>query len=242
MTCNDAIQAVDPYVDGELPPDQVTTLRAHLETCAACRARLEHRELLRRQIRGLPYRSAPDRLRVALAAPRKPARFSPWLAWAATLLVGVSLGAGALAISGARTRGVEAAAIANALVDGHVRALMVDHLLDVPSSDQHTVKPWFLGKLDFAPPVSDLASQGFPLVGGRLDYVAGHVAAVLVYQRRGHTINLFIWPAAAGMVDDARAVRGFNVEQWARDGMSFHAVSDLNAAELTGFATLLRQE
>ena len=243
MTCPDAAQALDPYIDGELPPDERSALHAHLESCAACRQRLEARTALRQQIRRVPYRAAPARLRVAIAAAPRPSRFTPMLAWAAVVLLGVSLGAAGLAVYAARSRDTAAASaiLAEAVVDGHVRALMGDHLLDVPSSDQHTVKPWFLGKLDFAPPVTDLAPQGFPLVGGRLDYVGGHTAAALVYQRRGHTINLFIWPEAGGGRGEARAVRGFNVQHWTRGGMSFYAVSDLNAAELADFARALQQ-
>jgi anti-sigma factor RsiW len=137
-------------------------------------------------------------------------------------------------ISLSRSASARGDAFAQAVVDSHVRSMMADHLFDVASTDQHTVKPWFLGKLDFAPPVVDLAAIGFPLVGGRLDYLGGRPVAALVYERRRHTINVFV-----SRPDDAfarayvRSVRGFHIHHWIHDGMSFRAVSDLNEPELT---------
>ena len=122
-------------------------------------------------------------------------------------------------------------------VDSHVRSLMPGHLFDVQSTDQHTVKPWFLGKLDFAPPVVDLEAVGFPLVGGRLDYLGGRPAAALVYQRRQHTINVFISTdgTTSGRPTEDRSVRGFHVRHWTHGDMAFWAVSDVNDAELSEF-------
>jgi anti-sigma factor RsiW len=240
MTCHDATIAVDPYVDGELPAAESSEFRAHVETCAECRLRLERRSALRRQLRRVPYHAAPDRLRAVAATPPASRRtFRPQLAWAAVFVAGVAVGALTIAGYGIGTRGTARDAVAEAVVDSHVRALMADHLVDVASSNQHTVKPWFLGKIDFAPPVVDLASQGFPLVGGRLDYVAGRPVAALVYRRGEHTINVFVWPDAGGG-SGTGAIRGFNVEHWTRDGMSFRAVSDLNATELAEFARALQ--
>jgi anti-sigma factor RsiW len=123
-----------------------------------------------------------------------------------------------------------------ALVDDHVRALQPGHLLDVVSTNQHTVKPWFDGKLDFAPPVRNLAAEGFPLLGGRLDYLHGRSVAVLVYSRGKHLVELFVWPASGGAEEPASAAhRGYNVIHWTANGMSFSAVSDLDAAGLQEF-------
>ena len=122
------------------------------------------------------------------------------------------------------------------LVDNHVRSLIGDHLTDVRSTDQHTVKPWFAGKIDFAPRVTDLTAQGFPLIGGRVDYIRGHTAAALVYGRRRHFVNLFIWPAGgADAGETSQAYTGYSLIHWVTDGLSYWAVTDAAPTELTAF-------
>ncbi len=126
------------------------------------------------------------------------------------------------------------------VLSAHVRSLAGTHLLDVPSSDQHTVKPWFNGKLDFAPAVKDLG--GFPLLGGRLEYFIGRPAASLVYSRNKHVINLFIWPSPKPAAAATQTLNGFHLESWSADGMTFWAVSDLNETELRQFVSLYRKK
>ena len=161
-------------------------------------------------------------------------RFTQWRL-AAGLLVAAAAGlSGGLAIS--LSRSSPSVATANQVVDAHVRSLLPGHLFDVASSDRHTVKPWFIGRTDIAPPVIDLAAKGFPLLGGRLDYVDGHSAAALAYGRRLHKINLFVWRSDEPDVrGDFSVVRGYSVLHWHSGGLSFWAVSDASPEDLKVF-------
>jgi anti-sigma factor RsiW len=235
MNCHLAGGMLGAYLDNELAPADAASIAGHIEGCAACRQRLAALDSLGRLVRSVPYYPAPDRLRTAAASvPRRARRTTSILAWAAAAALAVAIGgAGFRARQTARTTSV----LAEDVVNRHVSALMSGHVIDVRSSNQHTVKPWFQGKLDFSPPVADLAAAGFPLTGGRVDAIGGRAVAALAYQRRDHVITVFVWPAVDGTAaGDARTIRGFQERHWVHADLSLWAVSDLNDQELREFA------
>jgi len=187
-----------------------------------------------------PYYEAPPGLerKIRRSLPRQPSAPPAWrwLAIAASLLLGVSV---TWNVAQFRSRLDPEQLLADNVLSAHIRSLAGTHLLDVPSSDQHTVKPWFNGKLDFSPPVKDL--EGFPLLGGRLEYFQGHPVAALIYGRRNHTINLFTWPSATPARAGAQTRHGYHLQHWSGNGMTFWAVSDLNQTELGQFVSLYRR-
>jgi anti-sigma factor RsiW len=246
LNCQETQNWIDGYVDGELDLARSLEVEHHLRECTACARAVQDRQRLSAAIRaGSLYHAAPAGLRrrvlssVRKAGKEAPAaRVMPWLLRYAAL-------AAVLVMAWGAWRALPASpaeeALTQEVVAGHIRSLMAGHLMDVASTDQHTVKPWFNGKLDFAPPVEDLADQGFPLVGGRLDYLDNRPVAALVYRRRQHCINLFLWPSTQ---DSERAtpaaVRGYHLIRWTQSGMHFWAVSDLNSRELQTFVQLLQ--
>ena len=239
MSCELVERDLDAYLDRELDAAAAIAVREHVGTCVACRRQLARRETWAKLIRSAPYYSAPDRLRArVLVQSSRSYSLRRGLSWAAAAVLILSFGVGLNQWRSAANRG---GAIADEVVNSHVRSLMANHLLDVQSTDLHTVKPWFLGRLDFSPPVVDLDSNGFPLVGGRLDYVGGRPVAALVYQRQKHAINVFVSPESddPSTRDLVLNVRGFNLRHWTRNGMAFWAVSDLNGVELTEFVDAL---
>jgi anti-sigma factor RsiW len=248
VNCHDASRLIDAYVDGELAAADAASIDAHVGTCAACDRLASDRRMLSRLIQRVPYYEAPPDLRAAVVAAavaqakRSPTSTRPRfsmraLAMAAVLLLAVSLGA----VTGARTWRANRVTheITQSVFESHVRALQAQHLIDVRSSDQHTVKPWFLGKLDFTPPVDDLAADGFPLTGGRVEQIDGRTVAVLIYERRLHPIAVYIWPEedTPTRATSLESVRGFHIRHWTTRSMSCWAVSDLNERELEDFAT-----
>jgi anti-sigma factor RsiW len=227
--------------DGELAPRDAAVVAAHLEDCADCRAL--HRNLLvtKESVHAnVTYHEAPDHFRrqmetmLAANAPKQPRRRRQWGGWIGSFGVGAALAAILVLLVAAprNDNGTE-----QMVLDGHLRALQSGHLYEVASSDQHTVKPWFDGRLDFAPPVKDLAARGFPLKGGRLDIVDGRAVAALVYNRAKHVIDLYIVHGQnTGEASPREATRnGYNIISWSDGEIVYWAVSDLNLRELGEF-------
>jgi anti-sigma factor RsiW len=247
MTRDEAMRLLHAYADGELDPAKTLELEAHLAENPSARAACERLRGMSAAIRAkADYHVAPpgfaERLAASVpAAPRRPARrlgLPRWLPSAA-LVTGVALLAWIAATL--LVRPGEDERLAAEVLDAHVRATLAGRPFDVASSDQHTVKPWLSARLPFSPPVADLSAQGFELSGGRVDYVGGQRVAVLAYKRRQHLIDVFVWPAAARPHEPKLARDGFNIERFARDGMEFWLISDLNRNELGDFARLLAE-
>lgn len=246
MNCADTRLLLHAHADGELDAANSRELERHLESCAACSAAQKSTLSLKTALRQSPLRyAAPDSLRkeVRRMARRSDDETRPRLFQSLRLWRSLAFGTTAVALAAIllRPAGIsEHDRFLNEAVASHVRSLMVEHLTDVASSDQHTVKPWFNGKLDFAPAVTDFAAQGFPLVGGRLDYLNGRAVAVLVYGRNKHFINVFVWPAAIASRGEpvAENRRGYSVINHEVGGLHYCLVSDLNAEELAQLARL----
>ncbi|PYL32567.1 MAG: anti-sigma factor [Verrucomicrobia bacterium] len=272
MNCEEATKLMDGYLDSELDPITSQKIEQHLRECPKCdQAYKIHGSLIRVIGNATPYYKAPAELREQiqsslrdavgakdkggsgqpgqLSVPRPQGERRPvlshvpwnWLALAAAIMSGALI----TAVFLPRMRPPNADQfLATQLIASHVRSLMANHLMDVPSSDQHTVKPWLDAKLDFAAPVADLSSQGFPLIGGRLDYLNNHSVAALVYQKRKHFINLFIWPTTP---EDSTAQtmverEGYHLVHWSDGDFTYWAVSDVNPSDLQNFKQLFEQQ
>ena len=249
MSCQQTHELIHGYLDGELDLVKSINIEKHLADCPACSQTYKGMRSLQSIVRDSALRFEPPAsfqrsLRSALRrAEPEPRSFGfrwQWILGASALLAAAIV---IWAVSVMVSRPAADDILAQEVVSSHVRSLMADHLTDVPSSDRHTVKPWFDGKLDFSPTVKDLSQQGFSLSGGRLDYIGNRPVAALVYQRRQHWINLFVWPSTQAPATAAKASerQGYNLIHWSSGGMTYWAVSDVNLAELQEFVQLVQQ-
>lgn len=249
MTCTDIQAALPGYLDGELDPLRNREIEQHLQHCMACSQTYRADQTLQTAIRsGAQYYPAPadlrKRIRSSIRQERKDVPVFPampwrWVSLAASVAVVIILAWNVVP----RPYGLDAEQLmAQEVVSNHVRSLMASHLVDVSSSDRHVVKPWFSGKLDFSPSVVDLTDQGFPLIGGRLDYLDNRPVAAVVYKRREHVINLFIRPAAhdSPVAHNPGTPQGYHLFSWTQSGMTYWAISDLNTEELREFVRLVQ--
>jgi anti-sigma factor RsiW len=241
MTCEETEVLLHALADGELDAGNARAVEAHVATCANCAQRLRDIREIREALTGRALRfEAPASLRTRIEA-SLPASAPRAQTSRRALLQGFALGTAmssaiAASVVVMMLRGADDQSMIGEAVSAHVRSLQAEHLTDVLSTDQHTVKPWFNGRIEFAPPVIDLTAQGFTLIGGRLDYIDGKVAASLVYQRRKHVINVFVTQGGAiGHPHGGETVQGFNVRRWSAGGLQYIAVSDINADELLEF-------
>jgi anti-sigma factor RsiW len=250
MSCRETQELLHGYVDGQLDLVRSLEMERHFRECAACSREYENlRGMKSAMSRSVPYFQPPAgleqrlhaRLRAESGAPQRGPRFAMpwrWAAVAAALMLTATVTWRTTLLS---SRPAEL--LAEEVVSNHVRSLMAEHLTDVPSSDRHTVKPWFNGRLDFSPAVGDFPDRGFTLAGGRLDYLDGRPVAALVYRTRQHVTNLFVWPAPERPDSEIQTTdrQGYHVLHWTKAHMNYWAVSDLNAGELTEFAGLIRK-
>ena len=249
MNCSELRTLLHGYVDGELDPVRNVEIEEHLRTCDACSQAVEAQRALRSALQSdeLYFRAPAGlerKIRIAAQRPEGKSRLMrvQLRGWAAAAVAAAAVVALAFFLPPILSHPSQTDRIAQDVVSAHIRSLMPGHLTDVPSSEHHTVKPWFAGRLDFSPPVVDLTAEGFPLVGGRLDYAAGRPVAALVYGRRKHLINLFTWPAdpTRESAEKSDARQGYNVVFWTRGGTNYWAISDVNRADLQRFADLVR--
>jgi anti-sigma factor RsiW len=243
MTCDEAEVLIHALIDGELDAGHAREVEAHVAQCPRCAASLAAYRQMSRAIATADLRySAPQSLRLRVEAALPKAAVTPVPSRRAVLR-GFALGSGLSAIA---ATGLFAIVVRNddqdrinaEIVSAHLRSLQAGHLTDVLSTDQHTVKPWFNGKLDVAPPVIDLTAQGFTLIGGRLDYVDARPIGAVVYKRRAHVINLFVAQTSDTAHRAARTetIQGFNIRSWSERGLNFWAISDIGADELAEFS------
>jgi len=248
MSCDATLKLLDAYADAELGPAESAALDAHLRACAACREQHLAIRALKTAVRSnADYHRAPAALGAALAArlgarEREPVARPARRGWFAQAIAASAVAAFAAATITYQLAVPSAYEMITAdAISSHARSLIAQQIVEVASSDQHTVKPWFNGRLDFTPPVRDTAAEGYPLVGGRIDYLNERQVAALVYKRRKHYIDVFVWPSEQESTHEIRetARRGFTVLSWSDPSFAYLAVSDLDRHELQEFVGYL---
>ena len=250
MDHKEIIELLPAYLDQELGLFDAMAVERHLAGCPECQHEYAEQSRVSAHVKkDAAYFKAPthlaQRINMVLPADRSySARLKGWnFNWISAGAMMVTLLAVIWSGSLYRTLPSDQDRLIEELISSHVRSLQADHLSDVVSSDRHTVKPWFNGKLNFSPPVIDLAAQEFPLVGGRLDYLNAHTVAVLIYRHHQHPINLYVWPSTDGnVVPQVQDRQGYHLIHWAVGGMSYWAVSDLATNELELFVNTLRSQ
>ncbi len=254
MTCHEVQKLLNAYIDNELDLVRNLEIERHLQDCGNCQTINLNLLALRKAFKSdaLYYKSSAGiekKLRASLRQAAASQTAQPTGHWRPRLVTGVLLAAVAvLLVTGGLAAWLnvfssENDRLAQEVVASHIRSLMLNHLEDVVSTDQHTVKPWFDGKLDFSPVVEDFAAKGYPLIGGRLDYLAKQPVAALVYQRSKHIINLFSWPESQPNLNQGlqtNTIQGYHLIHWIQGGSNYWAVSDLNESELTAFVQLIQ--
>ena len=251
MNHDEAAKLLGPYRDGELDLATCLKLEEHLASCPACQQQLAGEQQVADIIREETPRFTPSpflktRIQAALREAHTAAAPVPWWkqfspAWLASGLAAAALVLTVWAVGILQTRGIPQ--LAQDAISDHIRSLQVNHLMDVVSTDQHTVKPWFAGKLDYSPQVVDLGPSSYPLIGGRLDVLDHRNVAAIIYQRRKHYINLFIWPSdTTPLHEGACEQNGYHVLTWSQSGMNYLAVSELGTKELQDFVDMIQQQ
>lgn len=252
MNCRECEAQLDAYIDDELPEEVASELRHHLRDCTLCRGMQERRLAVREALKlQFPPLEAPDLLRARIrsairetAAPAAAPAPSRWASETGRLIATAAvLGIAVLGTWRISSQRAASDRLVESVLAGHVRSLIGTHITDVATSDQHTVKPWFNGKLDYSPPVYDFTRLGYPLIGGRLDYIANQPVSALVYGRRQHLINVFLWPSERDRADgpDALTRQGYHMLHWKTSAYSYWLISDLGTSELNEFARMIRQ-
>jgi anti-sigma factor RsiW len=239
MNCDDAEILLHALLDGELDAENAREVETHIAGCRHCASLMsDYRDMHKTLASSKLKFKAPPLLRQRIEGSLPPGRAPNRRA----ILKGFAMGSAVSAIAATGLiavvmRNDDEQRILSDVMSAHLRSLQAGHLTDVLSTDQHTVKPWFNGRLDVAPPVVDLTSQGFTLIGGRLDTIDGKAIGAIVYRRRTHVINLFVAPATGAETRAAKieTLQGFNIRQWSEQGLIYWAVSDINSEELADF-------